>query len=53
VPNIKKLMEAKLQAEAEATVGEQLPLSFLLSIMRDESYPPGLRVEYAKRNHPR
>jgi hypothetical protein len=50
MPDLRKMLEAKLQAEA--TVGEQLPLSFLLSIMRDESYPPGLRVECANASLP-
>ena len=49
-PKFKELM-LEAQEAALARVEEivkQLPLEFLLGIMRDESYPPGVRIECAK-----
>jgi hypothetical protein len=48
-----KFKERILQAHEEAlarveVVTKQTPLEFLLLIMRDESYPPGARIECAK-----
>jgi hypothetical protein len=48
VPNLRKMMEEKLQAEAEATVAKMSPLEFALQCMRDPSYPPGFRLEACK-----
>jgi hypothetical protein len=48
-----KFKERMLEAQAEAlarveAITKQLPLEFLLEVMRDESYPPGARIEAAK-----
>jgi hypothetical protein len=48
-----KFKERMLEAQAEAlarieAITKQLPLEFLLEVMRDESYPPGTRIEAAK-----
>jgi hypothetical protein len=52
--NSNKELAKKLAVEQslETALELQTPLAFLLGIMRDDSYPPGIRVECAKASLP-
>jgi hypothetical protein len=47
MPNVKKMLEERLQADAEAEVAKPTMLEIMMGFARDESHPPEFRLKAA------